>query len=142
MQIIFNLPQVFGEGSDRAENSLVLKQLLDTLISINIVYLKNQQLAKRAVPPLYRSGVRYGRTIWWEPIPALYARRFGDCKSLTAALIAEYRLRGIPAEPVHRWITSPTGATFYHILVQTDKGFEDPSKVLGMGKDENAYFKE
>ena len=140
MQIVFNLPQVFSQGSDRAENSLVLRALLDNLIRINLIYLACESDRGRPVPSLYRSGVRYGRTVWWEPIPALYERGFGDCKSLTAALIAEYRNEGIPCNPVHRWIDGPNGTTNYHILVQTERGFEDPSKVLGMGKDENAYF--
>lgn len=139
MQITYSLPHVFFPGSSQVENARVLKILLDMLIGLNESYLKNH-----AVPNLYRSGVVYGRTQVWEPIPALYARGYGDCKSLTAALIAEYRKNGIVCQPVFRWIRSKDpnkiGSTDYHILVQTNKGFEDPSKVLGMGKNENAHF--
>lgn len=141
MQITYNLPQVFFDGSDRAENSLVLRTLLDCLIHINLIYLQLEASRGNVVPPLYRSGVIYGRTSWWEPIPALYHRKFGDCKSLSAALIAEYRMKGIHCVPVHRWIPGNDGATHYHILVQVgDNKFEDPSRRLGMGKNENAYF--
>jgi hypothetical protein len=82
--------------------------------------------------------VRYGRTRVWETIPALYQRGFGDCKSLTAAYIAELQKRGMQADPVFRWIRTPEGGTDFHILVQTIRGFEDPSKVLGMGSVEVA----
>lgn len=142
MQITFNLPNVFYPGADRAENSAELKGLLDYLIGSNMRYLTSNSFRKRPVPSLYRSRVRYGRTTWWENIPALYRRGYGDCKSLTAALIAEYRLSGIQCEPVHRFFNGQNGATNYHILVQVDgkTGFEDPSKVLGMGKNENAHF--
>jgi hypothetical protein len=95
--------------------------------------------AKRIVPPLYGSGVVYARTVWWESIPALYKRGFGDCKSLTCALVAQLMMQGIEAKPVFRFNPSPT-STDYHILVQTRNGWEDPSKRLGMGKDENLWF--
>ena len=136
MQITFNLPHVFHPGSSPDENAAVLKALMECLISVNVAYLKRHP----STPALYRSGTRYFRTLWWEPIPALFASKAGDCKSLTAALIAEYRLAGIPAKPVFRWVRNPNGSTDYHILVETARGFEDPSKVLGMGHDENARF--
>lgn len=139
MQITYNLPHVFFQGASKVENAQVLRILLDALIRLNEAFLRNH-----AVPGLYQSGVVYGRTQIWETIPALYARKYGDCKSLTAALIAEYRRKGIKCEPVFRWVGAKDpdrqGETDYHILVQTAKGFEDPSKVLGMGRNENAYF--
>lgn len=137
MQITYSLPHVFFPGASPVENARVLRVMLDCLIELNRVYLLNH-----APPALYRSGVVYGRTRVWEPIPALYARGYGDCKSLTAALIAEYRQKGIACSPVFRWIkrAERMGETDYHILVQTEKGFEDPSKVLGMGKDEHSNY--
>lgn len=135
MQIIFNIPHAFYADSPFADNAVALRALLDCMIELNMGYLK----LHRALP-LYQSGVRYDRTTWWEPIPALYARKYGDCKSLATALVAEYRLRGIAAEPVFRFIRKDDGTTDFHILVQTEHGFEDPSKVLGMGKNENARF--
>jgi len=137
MQITFNLPHVFHPGSSPTENGYVLKAMLDCLININLAYLRDH-----VVPSLYRSHVVYGRTSLWEPIPALYERGYGDCKSLTAALIAEYIRDGIECAPVFRWIRTKNpkrwGETDYHILVHTARGFEDPSKVKGMGQNENA----
>jgi len=137
MQITLNLPHVFYPGSSPKDNARVLRALLDCMVNINQAYLKDHSALG-----LYQSGVVYGRTKIWETIPALYQRGFGDCKSLTAALIAEYRNRGIEADPVFRFDYSKKrpGQINYHILVQTKYGFKDPSKDLGMGVDENAYF--
>jgi len=133
MRIIYDLPHVFNPLADPKENAYVLSALLDCLVSINEAYLRDH-----TVLDLYHSGVVYGRTEHWDCIPALYAKGYGDCKSLSAALIAQYRKKGIEAEPVFRWIRNSGGGTDFHILVQTIKGFEDPSKVLGMGRNENA----
>lgn len=133
MEICFTFPHAFVPGSNPVDNARTLRALLECLISINRAYLKTH-----TVPTLYRSGVRYGRTVEWEPIPALYARRYGDCKSLSAALIAEYRNLGIEAYPTFR--ANPNRMTQvddWHILVETPRGYEDPSKVLGMGRHEN-----
>lgn len=135
MQITFNLPHVFFPGSDRTENAEVLEVLLDTAIRINGIYLRKMKRTGHSVPSLYESGVVYSRTRWWEPIPALYERGYGDCKSLTAAIIAEYQHKGVACRPVFRWNPNPE-STDYHILVQTATEFQDPSKILGMGKDE------
>jgi hypothetical protein len=80
------------------------------------------------------------RTAIWDTLPALYERGYGDCKSLTAALVAQYLRQGIECAPVFRFKerADGSGALDFHILVQTAQGFEDPSKVLGMGKDEVA----
>ena len=131
----FNLPHVFNQSSSRDENAAALKALLDCLIALNVAFLDSNSAA-----PLYGSGVRYGRTTIWETIPALYQRGYGDCKSLTAALVAERRKQGILANPVFRWIRNDKGGINYHILVQTADGFEDPSRALGMGRNENAYM--
>jgi len=137
MQITLDLPHVFFPGSHSEDNAYALRALLECLININRAYLRNH-----AVPALYRSGVVYGRTQIWDSIPALYKKGYGDCKSLTAALIAEYRNQGIECKPVFRWRNreSAPGVRDFHILVHTAKGFEDPSKVLGMGKNENEPF--
>lgn len=135
MQITFDLPHVFFPGSDSEENAYALRALLDCLISLNRAYLRNH-----AVPALYQSGVVYGRTQVWDTIPALYQRGFGDCKSLSAALIAQYREAGKECRPVFRWVEKRNGVKDFHILVQVGRVFEDPSKVLGMGQNENAHF--
>lgn len=137
MQIIFDLPHVFNYNSDEVENALALKNLLDCLVNLNISYLRTNP----GTVPLYNAGVRYGRTLWWDTIPALYKRGYGDCKSLSAALVAQYKMQGKVARPVFRWVKNADGSTDYHILVETaNGGYEDPSKVLGMGKNENSRF--
>ncbi len=140
MEIIFNFPHVFSPDSDPVENAYVLKASLDYLVRVNLIFLRNH-----VCPALYRSGVVYGRTIKWEPIPALFApkergRAYGDCKSLSAALIAEYYMQGKESKPVFRFVRNAKGGLDFHILVETIHGVEDPSKVLGMGKNENERF--
>lgn len=136
MDITFSLPYVFFPGSNPEDNARALKALLECLINLDRAFLRNH-----SVPSLYRSGVVYGRTKEWDTIPALYAKGYGDCKSLSAALIAEYRNAGIAADPVFRWVRNRLDGTDYHILVRRVSGFEDPSKVLGMGRDENVHFR-
>lgn len=108
------------------------------LIAVNLDYLRFH-----SVPTLYRSGVRYAKTQKWLSIPALYRDGLGDCKSLTAALVAEYRYNRVFANPVFRFIENKRkgdGILDFHILVQTSTGFEDPSKVLGMPHSEVQKF--
>lgn len=135
MELTFNLKHWFESSSSMLENILALRCSMDYMINLNHSFLLYHR-----VPGLYQSGVRYARTRIWEPIPALYFRRLGDCKSLSAALIAQYRMRGVRAEPVFRWVSNTDESVDYHILVQTYSGFEDPSKVLGMGTNENERF--
>ena len=133
MQIAFDFPQCFCPGSIPEENAEELRILLECLVSSNLNFLRFHR-----VKPLYQAGVVYDRTTVWDPIPALYTRGYGDCKSLSAARVAELRFAGKPAKPVFRWATNPDGGTDYHILVQTLQGWEDPSKILGMLDQENS----
>lgn len=135
MQIEFNLPHVFNPGSNPEENAYALMALLDCLTRLNQAYLMHN-----VAPTLYGSGVVYGRTKIWETIPAVMARGYGDCKSLTAWRIAELRAAGVDCNPVFRWNPRKSNPDVldFHILVQRMDGvFEDPSKVLGMGQNEN-----
>jgi len=109
------------------DDAYVLKTLLDALVAIDLAYIRARHPA-----PLYESGVVYGRTIIWEPIPALYFRGYGDCKSLAAARVAEYLNQGKIAKPAFRFRTRPNGGKDFHVLVLTEQGYEDPSAVLGM----------
>ncbi len=136
MQITFDIPHVFHPGSSSPEDADVLRAMLDCLIRINIEYLRRHP----KTPPLYKAGVTYGRTEVWDSIPALYARRYGDCKSLSAARIAELTVRRVVAQPTFRFNPRKNGAKDFHILVQTYAGWEDPSRKLGMGSNELAYF--
>jgi hypothetical protein len=132
----FNLPHVFHTGACETANAFALRALLDCLIDIDVGYLK----CHSNIPGLINSGVIYDRTQIWDSIPALYARGYGDCKSLSAALIAQYRTKGEQALPVFRFVKNKRGTSDFHILVQTPTGFKDPSKTHGMGKNENSYF--
>lgn len=130
MRISFDLGGVFHPGAADEDNAYVLQALLEALIQADRVYLR--RYGKR-VPKLYASGVRYGRTQVWDSIPDLLARRYGDCKSLSAMYIAEVRESGKKAVPVFRFARNPaSGQKDFHILVKTDTGIEDPSRKLGM----------
>jgi hypothetical protein len=130
LRICFDLGAVFHPQASDEDNALTLQALLEALIATDQVFLR--RFGKR-VPKLYQSGVRYGRTQVWDSIPDLLARRYGDCKSLTAMYVAELREQGIKARPVFRFARNPqTGQKDFHILVQVGKGFEDPSRKLGM----------
>jgi hypothetical protein len=141
MQIIYNVPQVFYPGSDKVLDAQALRALMNLLVVLNKQYIVECRRKGVGVPFLYKSGVRYDRTLWWEPIPALYDRTYGDCKSLTGAMVAQLQLRGINCEPVFRWVERENGAKDYHILVLLPNGtFEDPSKKLGMPVNEVTDF--
>lgn len=136
----FDMPALFCIGSTPVQDGAALNSLMAGLVALNEAYLSNHY-----APPLYVTDVTYGRTDIWDTIPALYYGQkpngkgpYGDCKSLSAALVAEYRKQGIECSPSFRWIRTPLGIKDYHILVLTANGFEDPSKVKGMGTNEVA----
>jgi hypothetical protein len=141
MLIQYNISHAFYPGADKTLNARTLRVLMRNLIELNLVYLEEAPRLDIVVPPLYASGVVYDRTNWWEPIAALYERGFGDCKSLTAAWVAQQRMRGVKCIDVHRWVENDEGGTDYHILAHMGGSvFEDPSKRLGMGEVEVAKF--
>ena len=148
MQITFNLPHAFEPNSTKVANAYTLHAMLEMMVAINIAFLREHP----KTPPLYESGVRYGRTLIWEVIPALYlpnkrrwvgryyapgelgGAQLGDCKSLGPARAAELRLSGRKCIVEHRFRDRPNddGRLDFHILLLTDSGYEDPSRVLGM----------
>jgi len=129
VRICFDIGGAFYPGASDETNALVLQHLLECLVGINKIFLASHP----RTPKLYQSGVRYVRTEVWDSIPDLYKRRYGDCKSLTAAYVAELRMAKQQATPVFRFMTNPrTGQKDFHILVQRGKVVEDPSRVLGM----------
>ena len=136
--VVWTLPHAFTRDSSFDVNADALRCLLDCLINLNTSFLTYG--GNIVIPTLYDSPVYYRRTQIWDTIPALYARGFGDCKSLTAALVAQYRKQGIESVPTFRFVyrDDGSGSLDFHILVQTANGFEDPSKVKGMGKNEVA----
>jgi hypothetical protein len=157
-QVVFLLPHVFHVGSDLTDNSAALEPLLECLCDIDLAYRQTHPSAAF----LYDSPVYYERTVVWDSTPALYARGYGDCKSLACALVSEYRAAGLYARPTFRFLPpngagNSSGQFQYHILVAATClkcmgagcakcegkgwGWEDPSKVKGMGKNEHSYFK-
>lgn len=136
MEIAFNLPHVFGRNSSDVDNARALRALLNCMVELNLAYIE-----MHPTKALYASGVRYGRTRIWEPIPALYSRGVGDCKSLASARVAELMSQGVPCKTVFRWHQRSDGNKDFHILIQTPNGWEDPSKKLGMlDKDVNRFY--
>jgi hypothetical protein len=138
-RVVFDLPNVFHIGSDPTDNARALQTLLHCLCDIDAAYL---QFRNGKIPELYHSGVYYDRTDVWDSTPALYSRGFGDCKSLASTRIAELSVcYGVPCTPEFRFFQDEQKRTFYHIVLFTPEGRECPSKVLGMGQDENSYFR-
>jgi hypothetical protein len=127
-RIVFRIVDAFNPRSTELQNAIALEALLRCLIDLNILWIEVHPYT----PPLYDSGVYYARTEVWDTIPALYARGFGDCKSLTAARVAELFMAGIHTVPVFRFDPQEFG-TMFHILLMMLNGLnEDPSKILGM----------
>ncbi len=134
--VVWDIPFAFFDGASEEVNAWCLKSLLDCLIACNTIYLARMKAAGTRVPGLYETPVYYRRTVVWDAIPAMYSMGFGDCKSLTAALVAQYRSNGIQCSPVFRFLPpkTPDEVMLFHILVNAGAtGFEDPSKVKGMG---------
>lgn len=134
-QITFSLPGLFDLESDPRLNALALEALMRCLCTMDALFLRDHPDTK----PLYLSGVRYDRTFVWDTIPAFYNRTYADCKTVSAARVAELRKQGYEAHPVFRWKPGDDKKLHFHILVWTDapvptnrNGFEDPSKVIGM----------
>lgn len=130
----FVIPDFDGERNP-ARSKAYLRILCDALTSLDMVYLR----AHPATPTLYQSGVRYLRDRPdqedWQTVPEVLFRGGADCKSLAAWRAAELRIRGIPAFCQFRWRGKEDRATF-HIEVQYPDGrIEDPSKILGMGRE-------
>lgn len=138
----FELPRMFTARSvsgSYTANAQTLKALMEALIELNMI-----ELRANFAPALYKMGLPYGRTQIWDTVSAFRKRGYGDCKTVSAILCAQRRLAGRPGDPWHRFMPRPDGGLDYHILVDVSQSgapnFEDPSKVLGMGANENASF--
>jgi hypothetical protein len=143
-RVRFQFPHAFAPDSDLGANAEVLgPALMECLCDLDLAFLTHAWKSGTPAVPLYQSPVTYDRTLVWDTVPALYRRGYGDCKSLSAARVAEYRLGGQEARPFFRFVPpdqSDTGQFCYHILVLGPYGWEDPSKHKGMGASEWAYF--
>ncbi len=105
-----------------------LQRLLDRLTLLNRRY-----LASVATPPLYASGVRYRREHpgdeEWLTIPEVLKRGHGDCEDLATWRAAETGGVAVPLRTRSGW----------HIVTRLPNGtWEDPSRVLGMGRRKRA----
>lgn len=93
-----------------------------------------RQLARKPLPPLYRSGVRYRRArkedTWRTPRQVL-ERGAGHCPDLACWRVAELRLSG--EDPHATVMVRRGGAAMGHVVVRRGDGTqEDPSRILGM----------
>lgn len=120
---------VFYPDAPDEDNALALRVMLEALIALDRIFLARYP----QTPSLYKSGVTYARTKVWDSTPDLYARQFGDCKSLSATRVAELRSAGKDARPEFRFMLNPqTGQKDFHILIRVNGTPEDPSRRLGM----------
>lgn len=127
--LTFKVKGAFGLHSSAIKNAKALEALLMLLTEINCYYLRTRP----PVAPLYNAGVYYSRTTVWDSIPALYMRGYGDCKSLTAARVAELLTHGYSrVRPVFRFDRNRRGTMFHILVMYPDGSPEDPSKILGM----------
>ncbi len=141
MLIEFDLDHVFFPGSDAVMDLQTARELVDSLVRMNLIYLTRARDLGYRIPRLYQSGVRYQQVDQWAPIPTLYRRGVGDCKNLTAALVAERRFYDkVDAIPAFRWVENADRTIDYHILEQEGAEFNDPSLKLGMNSEEVARF--
>ena len=126
--VVFRIDRAFNPRSSKEENAIALEVLLAALCALNRIWLQSFP----GTPPLAATPVYYERTDIWDTIPALLSRGFGDCKSLTACEVAEFREQGIWCRPVFRFQGTPS-ATMFHILIMLEDGsWKDPSAERGM----------
>ncbi len=108
-----------------------LTAALEGLTALDAVFLQRGNF-----PRLYKSGVRYQREPPgienWLTVPEVLRVGLGDCEDLACWLCAERRVRDRVA---CRVVAKRTGRKKFHALVQyADGSYEDPSRVLGMGR--------
>lgn len=89
-------------------------------------------------PALYETGVRYERergTERWLVPSQVMAAGVGDCEDLAAWRCSELRMSGEDPAAIARVIRS--GPRTWHAVVERGDGsIEDPSRILGMGVDD------
>jgi hypothetical protein len=114
------------------ETAKVLTVLLRALVECNLDYLEKHP----ETPHPYRAGIQYQREESgerWKSIPKILRDGEGDCEDLAAYLAAYWAFHGQkPVRVVVRWRQMPSGGRLYPVLVKGQKGYEDPSKRLGM----------
>jgi hypothetical protein len=121
---------IFSTERERRFSEGILRILLDTLVRINLKYLKQHP----NTPSLYSSGVRYQRedgTEDWLDIGEVLKLGHGDCEDLACYRVAELIKSGINARPELVW-QNKGKFYLYHIKVFYNGKLEDPSRQLGM----------
>lgn len=127
----------FKPGTSRDESHEIMSILLDTLVRLNLAYLRRHP----DTPNPYKGGVRYRQEPrgqeQWLTIPEAIAQGHADCEDLGCWLAAYKTFHGQQARACFKWARKPYQgrmATVYHIVTCTADGkVEDPSRVLGMG---------
>lgn len=127
--VVFTIDRAFSPRASKKQNAIALETLLAALCALNRIWL---QYHPGQFSLLCDSTVYYKRTDVWDTIPALLGRGYGDCKSLSACEVAEFRELGIWCRPVFRFQGTPA-QTMFHILIMLDDGeWKDPSAERGM----------
>lgn len=110
----------------------IILMLVRALVECNLDYLEEHP----ETPHPYRAGIRYRREVRaerWKSIPKVIEDGEGDCEDLAAYLAAYLVHRGEkPVSLVLRWKEQPSGGRLFHVLVRGPRGYEDPSRRLGM----------
>lgn len=129
---------LFDPDTDRVYSERAILSLLYGLVGVNREYLRRYQTL-----PLYRAGVKYIReegSEHWLAIPDIIKNGGGDCEDLACWRVAELLEVGVNAKPFLRWRKHGGSFYLYHVLVKKMVGgkeiIEDPSRILGMGKEE------
>lgn len=99
-----------------------------------LVRLDQAELSGASYPPLYDAGVKYKREPKevWRPASIVLKDGWGDCEDLVAWRVAECRLQG-DAATARVYQAGPK--TWHTVVEHADGTIEDPSRILGMGKD-------
>lgn len=95
-RVTFDSSLFSPQGADREESHATLQLYLDTLVEANCII-----MARRQLPLLYESGVRYqaeprGHENWQDVLCVLKRKR-ADCEDLSAVRAAELRKRFLVA---------------------------------------------
>lgn len=125
-----------------------LTEIAPEIVALTARYaLRGMVLASRAalrlgeVPPLYQSGVRFRReppgVETFRDAVTTYRAGHGDCAHLVAWRVAELREAGEPATIRIYWKPTPSGRLFHVQVRRADGRIEDPSRKLGMGRNES-----
>lgn len=126
--VAFRIDNAFARHSSDLQNAAALRTLMNCLVELNIIWLRFHP----STLPLYQTPVYYRRTTLWDTIPCLYARGWGDCKSLAACRVAENHRNKLWCRSVFRFLPGKSSIMFHILLMYADGTWEDPSKALGM----------